>query len=58
MSMKFSKYDMERIEAKWPAPYTSYEAATKIVYGWVKQGKITPTQMAELLVDAYKHFVY
>jgi oligoribonuclease NrnB/cAMP/cGMP phosphodiesterase (DHH superfamily) len=56
--MKFSKYDLDRIELKWPAPYSTYEEATKVVYSWVKQDKISPETMAELLVDAYKHFVY
>lgn len=57
--MKFTASEYAQIVLKWPDPYAdSYDAAVKIVYGWVKQDKITPAQMQVLIVDAYKHFIY
>ena len=33
-------------------------AAQKLVFMWVKQGMITPAQMGDMVVAAYKKFVY
>lgn len=30
----------------------------KVVYGWVKQNKISPSQMRELIIDGFKKFLY
>ena len=57
--MRFSKNEFDKVWDQWPSGLTdSYESATKLVYGWVKQDKVSPAQMADLLVDAYKYYVY
>jgi hypothetical protein len=34
------------------------DAAQKLVFMWVKQGLITPDQMAMMVIAAYKKFAY
>lgn len=37
---------------------SNYDQATKLIYQWVKQNRVSPTQMSELSVAACKHFAH
>jgi hypothetical protein len=37
---------------------SNFDAASKLVYQWVKQDHITPAQMGDLMIYAFKKFVY
>lgn len=36
----------------------TYDESVKIVYGWVKQDKIKPSVMGDLIIFLYKKFCY
>ena len=35
-----------------------WDQSNKLIYQWVKQNRISPRQMSDLSVAAWKHFVY
>lgn len=37
---------------------SDWNAASKLIYQWVKQGHISPAQMGDLMIYAFKKFVY
>ena len=56
--MRFSPQKYDLLKREWPAPYTNFDEANRVVYAWVKGGKLSPEQMAELIVINYKSFCY
>ena len=36
----------------------NYYIACDMVYMWVKEGRISDTEMADLIIEAYKKFIY
>ena len=55
--MKFSEHEMKEALQKIQSE-DSMKSAEKLIYQWVKQDKISPAQMSDLLLNAYKMFGY
>jgi hypothetical protein len=55
--MRLSDYDMKEALLKIQSK-DSMQSAEKVIYQWVKEDKISPAQMSDLLITAYKKFVY
>lgn len=46
------------IALKYVLDAADYSTACDMVYMWVKEGRINDTEMADLIIAAYKKFVY
>ena len=54
--MRWSEYELKEKRARL-ALCSSMKEAEKLIYQWVKEGRIGPSQMSELIVEMYKEKV-